>query len=325
MAFDQNSALGQSLTSATRIAFDAGFKQVQQGGRALYNFEQVDQLNKVYSSWVMDPFASNTGFGGNYANSNPTLGDEKTYTQNKITLSFEVIKEFNDFSAAANQPGFVEAVKKSQGIGTSAAKRIELDLQLNIGMGASASYTDMDGNTVNTTAATGLSNFNAAHTVNGSSATYSNVGSTAFGQTGLEAAELLFRRFINHDGQQITRRANTIFSTSDPTLTNLIGEFNKGMNHIADANRGINVYQGKYNHIVLEFMDATNLGAVDTAKKNYWGLAVAGDENLKLLVAQEPTVYAPEMVQRNRNILIQTDAVYTYGIQDPTCIVLMTA
>lgn len=321
MAFDPNSALGQAITSATRIAFNTGYKEVPTEGRALYKVEYVDTLTKIVDSSVMDKFARATGLGANYATSLPTKGDQKTYTQGKITDSFEMIKEIGGF----DQYNVVGGLTSAKGIGTSAAKRIELDLQLNIGMGAGAAYTDMDGNSIATTAADGLAIFHNNHTVNGSSNTFDNLGATGFGQTGLEATELLFRLFINHDGQQITRRPTTIFSTLDPTLINLIREYNKGMNHIEDNNRGVNVYQGKYDHIGMQYLDSDNSGAYDATKKNYWGLVVRGDENLKLFVSQDPVVYPPQLVQRNRNILVQTDALYAYGVQEPSCIALNQA
>lgn len=325
MSFDQNSTLGAAITSSTRIAFEKGFKMVPTEGRALYNLERVPEYTKVYDTYIMDRFARATGLGANYASSLPTKGDQKTYTQAKFTDSFEIIKEIEGFGNAGNGYGVVASLKAAEGIGTAGAKRVELDLQLNIGFGGSASYTDMDGNTVATTAADGLANFHAAHTVQGSSSTYANLGTTAFGQTGLEAAELLFRLFINHDGQQITRRPNVIFSTKDPTVTNLISEYNKGMNHIEDQNRGINVYQGKYDSIAMSYLDSDNLGAYNSSKKNYWGLAIMGDENLKLLVSQDPVVYAPQQIIQNRNLVVQTDTLYTYGLHDASCIVLMQA
>lgn len=321
MAFDPNSPLGVAITEATRVSFNKGYKEVPTEGRALYKVEYVKTLTKIVDSTIMDKFARATGLGANYATSLPTKGDRKTYTQGKITDSFEMIKEIEGF----DQYDVVGGLKSAEGIGTSAAKRIELDLQLNIGFGGGAAYTDMDGNSIATTAADGLSIFNNAHTVNGSSNTFDNLGATAFGQTGLEATELLFRLFINHDGQQITRRPNVIFSTKDPTLTNLIAEYNKGMNHIEDANRGINVYQGKYDHVAMTYLDSDNLGAYNSSKRNYWGMAIKGDDNLKLFVSQDPVVYPPLLLPRNRNILVQTDALYAYGVQEPSCIVLNQA
>ena len=325
MAFDQNSALGEKLTSATKIAFQAGLELIPKGGRAIYNYEKVDSLYKIHSSYVMDSFASGTGFGSNYSLTNPTLGDEKTYTQSKITQSFETIAEFADFASAANGKNFVDMVKKAGKLGENCAKRMELDLQLNFGMGAGSAYTDRDGNSIATTAADGLNNFYNAHTVNGSSSTFSNVGTTAFGLTGLQDAQLLERSIINHDGQQTDIRMDTIFSTRDPETRNLIREYANSEGHVEDANRGINVYKGEFNHVVLEYLDATNLGAVDASKNGYWGLCKAMDENLKLQVFQEPVVHNPEMVLRNRNVLIQADAVYSYGFHDPVAAILMTA
>lgn len=285
---------------------------VPQAGRALFDVERVDTKTKVTESSIMDKFASSTGEGENYAASLPTAGDQKTFTQAKVTDSFELTKEAGMY----DQYNVVEGLKGAEGIGSAVAKRIELDLQLLLGFGAAASYTDKDGNTVATTAADGLSIWNSSHTVNGSSSTYDNSGTTAFGQTGLEATEDLFRQFLNHDGQQIDRVPDTIFTTRKPNVVNLVREYNKGMNHIEDANRGINVYQGKYDHVVLPYLDAANDGSYNSAKDDYWGLAVRKGPNMKLFVSQDPVVYEPQLVQRNRNLLIQTDAHYAYGFLD---------
>lgn len=326
MAFDFNSALGEKLTSATKIAFAAGIEMIPKGARALYNYETVDSLYQIHSSYSMDGFGSMTGFGANYSLTNPTLGDEKTYTQNKFTRSFETIAEMADFSSAANGAKFTkEIINGGTALGKQLAKRMELDGQLEFGMGAGASYTNQDGFVISTVAADGLSNFNSAHTVNGSSSTFSNVGTTAFGQTGLQDAELLARSFLNHDGRQTDVRMDTIFSARDPEVTNLIREYNVSSGHVEDANRGINTYQGKYNHVVLEYLDATNVGGVDSAKNSYWGLCAAGNDNLKMKVFSAPKVHMPDMVQRNRNILIQADAIYAQGFHDPVAAVLMTA
>lgn len=313
--------LGGEISDATQRSYSMAFKDTPLGGRAIFNVTQTDKRIETFNSSVIDQFAGSTGDGDNFILLEPTNGDELILTQSKVTASIEVTDETEHY----DQYNVTAMLEGAAGIGTSTAKRIELDLQQGIKNGATGSYTDRDGNAVVLNAADGVAWFSNSHTVNGSSSTYDNTDSTAFGQTGLETMENLFRQFLNHDGQRITRRPNMIFSTGKASLINLIREYNKGMNHIEDANRGINAYQGKYDSVVLEYLDATIDGANDGATDDYWGLAVAKDKNLKLRVSREPVLYAPQLVQRNRNILIQGEARYAYGLEDPNCIGLSTA
>ena len=313
--------LGDALSDSTRRAFSLGFKMVPVAGRQLFNVQRTDKKVEVFNSAVMDQFASSTGEGENYSSLDPTFGDELTLTQSKITASFEVTKEGTKY----DQYDVLRAIAGAEGLGTSCAKRMELDLQQQISQGAATSYTDRDGNTVSTVSADAVAIFSNSHTVNGSSSTYDNLDSTAFGQTGLEAVENLFRNFLNQDGQIIDRAPTAIFSTTKPNLVNLIQEYNKGMNHIEDANRGINVYQGRYNHIPMQYLDVTTAGARDATKDDYWGLAIAGGKNLKLRVSQEPVMYPVQLVQDNRNALFQADSHYALGVEDAIDIALSAA
>lgn len=319
--FGTYTGLGTSLTDATRRSFSLGYKSVPVGGRAIFDVQMTDKKVEVFNSAVMDQFASATGEGENFAEMDPTLGDELTLTQSKITASIELTDEIGQY----DQYNVAQAMAAANGIGTSTGKRMELDLQQLVKNGGSANYTDRDGNVVSCLAADGLSIFNSAHTVNGSASTYDNLDSTAFGQTGLETLENLFRKFLNHDGQRIDRRPNVIFHTGKPALVNLIREYNKSMNHVEDAARGLNEYMGKYDSVMMEYLDTDTSGADDTATDDYWGLAIRKDKNLKCRVSRNPVLYAPDRVLRSRNIVIQGEARYAYGVEDPNCIALSQA
>lgn len=321
MSLTTNTALGLKLTDATRRAFKAGFKMIPVAGRSIFNAQMTDKKVEVFNSAVMDPFASGTGDGENYASFDPTLGDELTLTQAKVTASFEVSEDAQHYE----QYGMINAVAGAADLGGATAKRIELDLQQLISHGASSSYTDRDGNTVSCLAADGVALFSNSHTVNGSSETYDNVDATAFGQVGLETLENLFRNFLNQDGQIFDKVANTIFSTTEASLCNLIKEYAESPGHPEDEYNGINAYQGRYQHVKMPYLDVTSTGARDAAKDGYWGLVVAKDPNLKLRVSQNPTVHPEQLVQRNRNKLYQASAKYSYGVEDPNCIALSQA
>ena len=313
--------LGLKLTDTTRRAFKIGYKDEPVAARSIFDVQMTDKKTEVFNSAVMDQFAMPTADGANYGANSPTLGDELQLTQAKYTASYEVSEDAMQY----DQYGLFSAFAGGRGLGSITAKTIELYAQQLISQGASTSYTDHAGNTVSTLCADGLALFSSAHTINGSSATYDNLDSTAFGQTGLETLLELFRGFLNHDGQRITRRPNTIFSTGKASLVNLITEYNSSVGHPEDAFNGVNVFKARFNHVVLDYLDTDSSGVADSAKDDYWGLVIAKDPNLKLRVSQEPVIHAPQLVQRNRNMLYQASTKFAVGVEDPNCIALSAA
>lgn len=319
--FTTTAPLGSKLTDTTRRSFSMGFKYLRQGGMALFDVQDTNKKVEVFNSYVLDQFGHNTGEGENFYNLDPTLGDELILTQGKITASLEVtddIEMYDQYSVAA-------AIEGSEGLGTANRNRMEMDIQQFVGQGAAAAYTDLDGNPVPTLAADSLSVFNNAHTIQGGSGTYDNLEATSYGQTGLELLEDNFRKFLNHDGQRANRVPTCIFSTTKPTLINLIREYYKSFWHVEDAARGVNEYMDKYVHIALEYLDTATDGSNDSTKANYWGLAVRKGKNLKFRVSRNPILHPVQRVQRNRNLLMQSESRYAVGIEDAIDIILSAA
>lgn len=298
-----------------------GFKFTRKGGMALFDVQDTNKKVEVFNSYVMDQFGHETGEGENFHNLDPTDGDELTLTQGKITASLEVtddIEMYDQYSVSA-------AVEGANGLGTANRNRMEMDIQQFVGQGAGTSYYDMDGNPVSVLAADGVTTFSNSHTINSSASTYDNIDSVAYGQTGLETLENLFRLFLNHDGQRANRIPTVIFSTTKPTLVNLIREYYKSYYHVEDDARGVNEYMEKYSHIALEYLDTATDGSNDAAKDDYWGLAVRKGKNLKFRVSRNPILHPVQRVQRNRNLLMQSEARYAVGIEDPIDIALAAA
>lgn len=313
--------LGSKLTDTTRRSFSLGFKYTRKGGMALFDVQSTSKKVEVFNSAVLDQFGHETGEGENFYELDPTDGDELTLTQGKITASLEVTDDIEMY----DQYSISEAMTGASGLGTANRNRMEMDIQQLVGQGAAAAYTDMDGNSVATVAADGLSVFNNSHTINSSSSTFDNLDSTAYGQTGLETSENLFRLFLNHDGQRANRIPTCIYSTTKPALVNLIREYYKSYWHVEDAARGVNEYMEKYVHVALEYLDTATDGSNDGTKDDYWGLAVRKGKNLKFRVSRNPVMHPVQRVQRNRNLLMQSEARYAVGIEDPVDIMLNAA
>lgn len=313
--------LGAALTDTTRRSFSIGFGQERMGGRSLFNVQDTDKRVEVFNSAIMDNFAHDTGDGENFYENESVYGDELTITQSKYTGSVEITRGVQMF----DQYNVVEVMEGAEGLGRNHSNKIEQDIQQFVKNGAGTSYVDIDGNTISVLAADGVTLFSSSHTVNGSSSTYDNVDSTAYGQTGMEVGENLARNFLNHEGQRANKLMNTIFSTTESQTVNLIKEYRNATNHVEDAARGINTRQGKYDHIAMEYLDADTSGAPDSSTDTYWGLALRRDKNLKFRVSQRPIVHDPRVTERSRNLLIQSEDWHAIGVEDPNCILLMQA
>lgn len=315
--------LGTALSGAggrnSKVAFSEGMKMIPEAGRKLFSPKYVTSKITESDSVTFDPVANETVDGGDYASSDPVKGYNLILTQTMFTQSFEATKAIGMYSQSnGEQYDVVKILGGVKGLGTACAKRLEQDLQLLIGMGSGANYTNRDGNVVSCLSADGKNIFASDHTTR-SGVAYDNIDATAFGQTGIETQEGLWRNFVNHEGQLTDQMANGLYSTTKPTLCNLIEEYMNARGHVEDNNLGVNVYGYKgarYEHIKMEYLDCTNVLARDTAKDDYWGLVVKNADEHELKISQDPIVYPPQLVQRNRNVLIQTDCHYSYGIRD---------
>jgi hypothetical protein len=304
--------LGARLSDLNVVMWHEGFDSVPMAARSIVSVRNTSTKTSDHDSWDFDVPATTTGEGSNYAISAPVKGDALVLTQAKITQGVELTKESQMYDRYNQTDNFA----KMRGLGKACPTRIERDLQhFFMSFGFGTSYTNRDGASVATTGADALAIYSNDHTVNGGSTTYDNLHSTAFGQTGLEAAEDLFRAMINHDEELVEVIPDTIVTTSKANVVNLVREYNKGMNHIEDAARGINVYQGRYDHVVFEYGDTDAQGARDSSKDDYWLLVSRANNHHGILeISQEPRVFFAGKDRRNQNDLWLTDAHFAYGM-----------
>lgn len=208
-------------------------------------------------------------------------------------------------------------------LGEATAKRIELDLthQFTFGMSA-ASYTNMDGETVATTSADGQNIFDTDHTITGdATATYSNLITTAFSREGLEEAENTFNTFEDNNANIVLVEPNTIVTGRNVTIQNQVKEFLKSTLIPDEANNAVNVYSGKYKHLVLPFLSTNANGRAVTTYDNYWMLADLGMKDAICEVSEEPTFTAPTAggngeVFETDDWKFKSSACYDYGVLD---------
>lgn len=199
------------------------------------------------------------------------IGYNKTMTKKRVAMEIDITQEMRD----ENRYSEVGSLIKS--LSWFAPQRIELDLTHRLTFCSSTSYTDMDGDSVSVTGGDGLQVVYTAHTLKFSSTTWSNrvSGDPLFSRGGLEAAELLTTTDIKSNfNERRVMNFNAIITGDNPTTVNAVKQFIESTSDVDQNNSGVmNVYKGKYRHIVLPQLATTATGAADATKKYWWFLA----------------------------------------------------
>lgn len=199
------------------------------------------------------------------------VGYDKTMTKKRIGLEIDITQEMRD------ENRYTEVGSLITSLTHFCPQRIELDATHRLTFGTATSYTDMDGESVDTTGGDGLAVFSATHTLKFSATTWSNIvsGNPVFSQGAIEAAELLTTTdILSNFGEKRVMMFNTIITGTDPNTKNAVKQFIRSTSDVDQNNPGvINVYQDAYTHLVLPQLATTALGANDSTKRRYWFLA----------------------------------------------------
>lgn len=232
-------------------------------------------------------------------------GESKRYTEIDTEMFASLKPEGEDASIATVQQGYTvtmtarrfakeisityemrrvnkkpEVVTQLHNMTHFCPNRKEIDLTHRIGFATATSYVDMDGQTITTTVGDGLALVSAVHTLRGTATTFSNVvtGNPQFSKGGLEVAENQARnQILSQFGERRVMNFNTIFSSDHPNTVNNIKQFVQSTTDVDQNNpMVVNVYKGKYRHIVMPYLATLAAGANDSTKDRYWGLVAAG-------------------------------------------------
>lgn len=198
-------------------------------------------------------------------------GYSKTLKVKRIAKDIGISYELRKYNK------YPEVVARLTNLASLFTNRLELELSHRLGFAASTSMTDKDGATVTLTVGDGFQLAYAAHTLAGSPTTFTNIvaGAPQLSRGALELAErLAVENTYNHLGEKSEMTFDILFTTDDPNLVNTAREYLQSTAEISAPNAGVvNVYKGKFRHVVLPRLATTAAGAVDTTKKLYWGIA----------------------------------------------------
>jgi len=265
----------------------------------LYDVEDVDVITGEESSFGYYSIAKEKGEGDDFAFLNVNQG------YNKIWNVYEIGGETKITWKMRRGNKYREMDRSISNLAVSVAKRMEVDLTHRFTFAWDTSYTNLDGNTVDTTIGDGLALISNVHTVKGSATTFSNQvpNNPPLSKAGMEAAQKLFSsQMLDDNGELIFQNPDTLVITNNPVdvhialqyLESVAAPLTVGSTSTANSNAGIyNVFRGLYDLVVLPYLATTAQGQHDSNKFRYWFLADLSMTDALLKVLQRPQFIPP--------------------------------
>lgn len=241
---------------------------------------------KEYSEIDLEEYADDKSEGDQAGRARVQQGYNKIGTLYRVSKDIGITYEMKHYNK------YMDVITRLTNLGSLAAKRMELDLSHRITFATSTSYTNRSGNTVDTTVGDTLALASTVHTIRGSSTTFRNrlANNPIFSKGALEGMEqMIIENSMNQFGEKISIPYDIIWSTDDANTVNTIAEHLKSTASPDALNNGVvNVNKGKYRHVALPLVATTALGAVDSTKAKYWGLASSLNSQAFLGINEEP-------------------------------------
>lgn len=218
-------------------------------------------------------------------------GYSKTMTKYRVAENIGISYEMR------HENKYPEVVNSLLAGGRKGGNTMDLDLSHRLTFGTATSYTDRDGRTIATTVGDGFELFYTAHTLNGSSTTFRNrlANNPQLSKGSLEGMErLVTEETYNHLGEKMTMEFDILWTTDDPNTINIAREYLRSTASPEAAHAGVvNVYNGKYKHVILPRVATTAAGATDSTKRKYWGIASSQNSSFYLGVWETPHLIPP--------------------------------
>jgi len=254
--------------------------------------------SKQYTEIDLELYADYKGEGQQAGRAKVQQGYTKTLTVYRVAKDISITYEMR------TRNKYPEVVNRLTNLARLPVNRMELDLTHRITFGTATSYTDRDGRSVDVSTGDGLALFSTVHTLRGSSTTYRNrlAGNPRISRGALEGLErLVTEQTFNHMGELIPVTPglyDILWTTADPTDVNAAREYLQSTAEVEGPNSGVmNVYRGKYRHVILPLIPTTAAGGIDTSKRHYWGIASSQLSTAHLAIWEEPHLKSPQADQ----------------------------
>lgn len=294
---------GKALEKTDRTAQQSGLfvvESIPANSGETRDFTEID----------LELYASNKGQGDQASRARVQLGYNKLVTVKRVAKDIGITYEMRRFNK------YPDVVRRLTNLAEMPMNRLELDLQHRIGFGTVTSYTDLDGTVVDTTTGDALALFSTVHTLTGSALTYRNrlAGNPILSKGALEGMErLVIEESLNNLGEKVTVPFDILWTTDNPADCNTALEYLNSVAAPDFANSGVsNVYKAKYKHVKYPLVATTAAGAVDTAKRRYWGLASSMMSDAHLGMWEAPHLKSPSDLNAGEEF--STDN-WTFGVR----------
>jgi len=264
--------------------------------KSLYNQEYIGAgqgNSKTINEFDGDTFADVKPEGVNSTKARVGVGYNKTMTARTFSKQMNITLEMR------NDNRYAQIGQMITDLTQFCENRQDLDLTHRLTFATSTSYTDMNGNVVDTSMGDGNPLLYSAHTLAFSSLTYSNIvaGNPAYGQGAFEAGLLLGNsQTYNNFGQQRDVELNKIVTWRDPGTMRVVRQMLNSMADIDSVQAGIvNVYKNGYEHVVLPYLASLANGTYDGTKRRWWFLIATGMKGWQAYVGDwiNPTLLTP--------------------------------
>lgn len=269
--------------------------------------QDLERVKSLYKTTMIPPRTGSVRIHDEY--------DDETYARLKIeggdASKVRVIKGWNKtctmrrFAAEIDITWEMRNVGKDQEIIsrlTNLAKfvpqRMALDLTHRFTFATSTSYTDMDGETVDTsmgsTTATAL--VDSTQDLTGSSSTYSTVitGTPNFSKGSFQIArERANTQVVSNFNERRVLTFDTVVTSDDPETIDEVQILKRSTSDPTQENPGVVNPFTAFNHVVLPRLATDANGAYDSTKAKWWFYIASEDWHGYLDIWEQPNLKTP--------------------------------
>jgi len=278
------------------VLFKKGEMSVPQVMRnsGFFNVSPIPQNSgntRDFSEIDLEEYATTKGESAQADRAKVQQGYTKTMT------AYRVAKDIGISYEMRTQNKYQTIVKRLTSLGTLASNRMDLDLAHRLTYMTATSYTNMEGDSIAIDLGDDLALASSVHKVRGSSSTYRNIlaNNPKLSKGALQGMRrLIVSDTINQFGEKTTMSFDKLWTTDEPEDIDMAAEILKSNTNPTQNNAGVvNVDQGRYTHVVFPRVATDKDGAVDSDKKNYWGIYSTANSQAHLGIWEETRMKMP--------------------------------
>jgi hypothetical protein len=303
------------FTQLANVIFEKALMAVDKSVAAsgLFKMESVPGNTgniRQYTEIDLNRYASKKGEGDQAKRAKVLQGYSKNLQSYRVAADIGITYEMR------TQNKYSDVISRITNLANQAAERKELDMSHRITFGASTTYADMDGDTIDISTGDTYALFYTAHTIKSAATTYRNIlaNNPQLSRGSLELMEKqIVENSVNQFGEKMSMKFDVLWTTEDPNTVNTAREYLRSTASPEGLNNGVvNVYQGKYKHVMLPLVATDASGLVDATKAKYWGLASTAASTAHVLTWEEARLKTPS--QGNNGEEFSTDD-FTFGVR----------